>query len=52
MNGVKRSSIEVSHIADWLIATGLEQKYRTRVQLAAIDDSLEHQTHDYIVDSN
>ncbi|MBI3559238.1 cobalamin biosynthesis protein CobQ [Candidatus Gottesmanbacteria bacterium] len=36
-------------IADWLIKTALEIKYKKEVQLEPLDDSLENQAHDFIL---
>ncbi|MCL4389839.1 MAG: cobalamin biosynthesis protein CobQ [Patescibacteria group bacterium] len=36
-------------VADWLIKTALEVKYRKEVELKPLDDALEHQAHDFIV---
>ena len=36
-------------IADWLIKTALEVKYKKEVQLEPLDDSLENQAHDFIL---
>ncbi len=35
-------------IADWLIKTALEVKYKKAVQLEPLDDTLENQAHDFI----
>lgn len=35
-------------IADWLIKTALEVKYKKEIQLVPLDDSLENQAHEYI----
>lgn len=37
------------HIADWLIYTALEVKYKKNVALSSLDDSLEWQAHQYVV---
>jgi len=34
------------HLADWLIKTALERKYKKKVDLKSLDDSLEWQTHE------
>ncbi|MBI5449244.1 cobalamin biosynthesis protein CobQ [Candidatus Gottesmanbacteria bacterium] len=37
------------HIADWLIATALEMKYKNDLALAALDDRLEWQAHAFLL---
>lgn len=37
------------HIADWLIKTALEVKYKKQVELEPLDDSLENKAHDFIL---
>ncbi len=36
-------------LADWLIKTALEVKYRKKIELEPLDDSLENQAHDFII---
>ena len=38
-----------SHIADWLIAKALEVKYKKKISLKPLDDSLEWQAHRFII---
>lgn len=37
------------HIADWLIQKALEIKYKKKIALSDLDDSLEQQAHEFIV---
>lgn len=37
------------HIADWLIKTALEVKYKKEIKLEQLDDTLEWQAHNYIL---
>jgi CobQ-like glutamine amidotransferase family enzyme len=37
------------HIADWLITVSLELKYKRRIQLEPLDDSLEWQAHEFML---
>ncbi|MCL4397560.1 cobalamin biosynthesis protein CobQ [Patescibacteria group bacterium] len=37
------------HIADWLIKTALEVKYKKKIELEQLDDKLEWQAHDFVV---
>ncbi len=37
------------HIADWLIKTALEVKYRREVKLKLLDDALEWQAHNFVL---
>lgn len=39
------------HIADWLIRKALKVKYKNRVRLAALDDVLEEQAHEFAAES-
>ncbi|MBI3887998.1 cobalamin biosynthesis protein CobQ [Candidatus Microgenomates bacterium] len=36
-------------IADWLIKTALEVKYKKKIKLESLDDTLENQAHDFII---
>lgn len=37
------------HIADWLIAKALEVKYKKKISLKKLDDSLEWQAHEFVL---
>ena len=37
------------HIADWLVKTALEVKYKKEVELEQLDDRLENKAHDFII---
>lgn len=37
------------NVADWLIKTALEVKYKKQVELEPLDDSLENKAHDFIL---
>ncbi len=37
------------HIADWLIAQALEVKYKKKIMLSGLDDTLEWQAHDFML---
>ena len=37
------------HIADWLIQKALEIKYKSKIELEELDDTLEWKAHDYII---
>lgn len=37
------------HIADWLIAKAIEVKYKTKVALSPLDDTLEYQAHEQLL---
>ncbi len=37
------------HIADWLIAKSLEVKYKKKIELKPLDDTLEWQAHEFIL---
>ena len=37
------------HVADWLIAKSLEVKYKRKIQLEPLDDTLEWQAHEFML---
>lgn len=37
------------HVADWLVKTALEVKYKKEVELEQLDDRLENKAHDFII---